>query len=171
VKLNLLAIAIDAIRINGGTQVRERLDEAWVLELMDLYREGHEIDPVLVVVETVGEEERNWLSDGFHRVEAQRRLGASTVKATVRTGPAATLDMAKLLASQANKNGRPLQPGDKRRAVLMARSTPEGSKMGVQELARHCGVNLSYCYAVLGFADKKGDTMISTPPAANRRHA
>lgn len=149
-KGNLLALAIDSIRTDGGTQVRDQLDEMWVSELMDLYREGHEIDPVLVVVESQGGEETTWLADGFHRVEAQRRIGCSTVKATVRTGPAATLDMAKMLAAAANKNGRPLKAGEKRNAVLMARSTPEGRTMGVRDLARHCGVAAAYVSEILG---------------------
>jgi len=141
VRYHIHAIDLDVIRTDGGTQVRERLDEEWVKELMGLYEEDHEIAPVLVVIDPQG---NNWLVDGFHRHEAMRRLGWTTVKAEVRQGPTATLDFAKMLAAQANKNGRPLEPGDKRRAVLLARSTPEGAKMGPRELSRHCGVSKSY---------------------------
>jgi len=132
------------------------------VELAELYDEGHEIEPILVVLDPGGV---FWIADGFHRLEAQRRLGRGSVKAIVRDGPAATLDMAKMLAAEANKNGRPLQAGDKRRAVLMARSTLEGAKMGVRELARHCGVTKSYVGEVLA----QGCPVPDTPSATRNR--
>jgi len=182
VKLNLRPIEIDSIITNEGTQVREKLDEAWVLELMELYRDEHEIEPILVAIEVKRQDGgtfvdgRAWLVDGFHRLEAQRRLGWTTAKATVRAGTNVTLDFARMLAAEANKNGRPLQPGDKRRAVLMARSTSEGAKMGVRELARHCGVAKSYVDRILGDGEcPLGDTSCRSSnrseAAAGPRHA
>lgn len=168
-KLAIRAVEIGAIRTDGGTQVREALDEAWIGELSGLYDDGHEIDPILLVLDRAGV---HWVADGFHRLEAQRRLGHSTVKAEVRDGPAATLDMAKMLASAANKNGRPLQPGEKRRAILLARSTAEGRAMGVRELARHCGVTKSYVDRILEEKCPLGDTAVVEHQSAQaRRHA
>jgi hypothetical protein len=173
VRLASSSLEIDRIRLDGGTQVREGLDEAWVSELADLYREGHEIDPVLVVVETRGEEVIHWLADGFHRVAAKRRTGSNSIMATVRAGSAATLDMAKMLAAAANKNGRPLKPGEKRRAVLLARSTPEGAAMGVVDLAKHCGVTKGYVSQILGEARSSvvnQQPVLQQPPPDPRPH-
>lgn len=161
-RYHLHAIDLDVIRTDGETQVRD-LDEAWVKELAGLYEEDHEIAPVLVVIDPEG---NRWLVDGFHRLEAMRRLGWTTVKADVRQGPTATLDFAKMLAAEANKHGRPLKDGEKRKAVLMARGTPDGARMGVRELARHCGVTVSYVSEILG-----GCSVVNTPVSSNRSAA
>lgn len=145
-KLAFRVVDLASIRLDGGTQVRDGLDEDWVRELVALYEEDHEIDPILVVLDPGGS---HWLADGFHRLEAQRRLDRHNVKAVVRDGPAATLDMAKMLASAANKNGRPLSDGEKSKAVRLAGSTPEGAKMTVRDLARHCGVSKSHVDRIL----------------------
>ncbi len=142
-KLALRPIELDSVRTDGGTQVRERLDEAWVLELAALYEDGgHEIDPILLMEEGAD----LWLVDGFHRVEAMRRARMQGCSATVRVG---TLDAAKMLAARMNKNGLPRNAGDKKRAILLALSTSEGKRMGVRELARHCGVSKSWAQEVL----------------------
>lgn len=142
-KLAVRPIDIEAIRTDGGTQVRTALDEPWIVELMKLYEEGHEIEPVLVMIDAAG---AVWLVDGFHRREALRRLGYGATSARVREG---SIEAAKLLAAQVNKNGLPRSAGDKRSAILLALSTVEGKKMGVRDLARHCGVAASYVTKIL----------------------
>lgn len=140
--LSTRTLEIGDIRTDGGTKIRE-LSEEWVTELMALYEEGHAIDPVLVVIDPEGVA---WLADGFHRVEAQRRLGWSGVAVETRTGP---LDMAKMYAAAANHHGLQRTPGEKKAAILLALSTAEGKRMGVRELARHCGVRHSYVQKVI----------------------
>jgi ParB-like chromosome segregation protein Spo0J len=142
VNLSTRTLEIGDIRTDGGTKIRE-LSEEWVTELMALYEEGHAIDPVLVVIDPEG---AAWLADGFHRLEAQRRLGWSGIAAETRTGP---LDMAKMYAAAANHHGLQRTPGEKKAAILLALSTAEGKKMGVRELARHCGVSHTYVQNVI----------------------
>lgn len=168
--LSVRAIDLDAIRLDGGTQVREALDEAWVEELAALYKDGHDIDPILVVVDADG---GVWLVDGFHRVAAMRRLGWTGCKADVREGP---VDLARMLAARANKNGLPRTSGDKKRAILLALSTPEGKRMGVRELARHCGVSVAHAQRIV-VGEEVSPRGHSTPSAttvplpANRKRA
>ncbi len=142
-KLSRRTLELDDIRTDGGTQVRESLDDGWVRELMSLYDDGHTIEPVQIVLDPDGVA---WLVDGFHRLEALRRLGWTGLEAAVREG---SLEMARFVAAAANKNGMPRGDGDKRRAVLLALSTPEGNRMGVRELARHCGVSKSWAQEIL----------------------
>jgi hypothetical protein len=138
-------LEIRDIRLDGGTQVRETLNEEWIAELMILYEEGgHDIPPVDVVIDDDG---ACWLFNGFHRIEAKKRVGHSGVNAQVLQG---TLDLARYRAASANKNGYPRTAGDKKRAVLLAVSTNDGKKMGFRELGRHCGVHESYVREVLG---------------------
>lgn len=131
-------IEIDSIRLDGGTQVREALDEEWVEELRELYEDGHPIPRVLVVEDGDG---TRWLADGFHRVEAMKRAGHSGTEADVRRGGVL---MAKMLAAAANKNGLPRTAGDKRRAIELALSTPEGRKMKQSELAKYVGCSAGF---------------------------
>jgi ParB-like chromosome segregation protein Spo0J len=161
-KLALRPVELDAIRTDGGTQVRERLDEAWVVELVALYEDGgHDIDPILLMEEGT----TLWLVDGFHRVEAMKRARLQGCSATVRVG---SLDAAKMLAARMNKNGLPRTAGDKKRAILLALSTQEGKRMGVRELARHVGVAESYVRKVTSgdCAPVRTDGLrVESPPA------
>ncbi|HEU4728409.1 MAG TPA: ParB N-terminal domain-containing protein [Kofleriaceae bacterium] len=150
-KLSLQPVEIEKLRIDGGTQVREKLCEEWIQELMRLYEEGgHDIGPILIMEDDDG---NLWLVDGFHRREALHRLGWSDTKATVRHG---SLDAAKFLAAQMNKNGLPRTPGDKKRAILLAVSTKDGKRMGFRELARHVGVHHSYVQEVISGVEVAG---------------
>jgi transposase len=163
-KYHLHAIDLDAIRTDGGTQVRERLNEEWISELMSLYEEGggqagHDIPPILVVIDPEG---NHWLVDGFHRLEAMRRLGQGSACVDVRQGPTSTLDFAKMLAAQANKHGLQRTPGDKRRAIEMVLSTAEGKAWKQEQIAKHCGVSASYVREVLGKSTDRGSPHPST---------
>jgi hypothetical protein len=143
--LSIESVDIDAIRTDGGTQVRESLSTEWIDELAALYQEGgHDIEPILCMRDSDG---AVWLVDGFHRLAGMRKAGHTSGVATVRNG---TLDAAKLLAARMNKNGLPRTVGDKKRAILLARATAEGISMGIRELARHCGVSQAWASEVLG---------------------
>lgn len=160
-------LEIGEIRTDGGTKIRD-LNEEWVEELMAMYEDDRTIEPVLVVIDPEGVA---WLADGFHRLEARKRLGWSGIVAETRTGP---LDMAKMYAASANKHGLQRTPGEKKAAILLAFSTAEGRKMGVRELARHCGVRHSYVQKVISGSDVatggRSCTSTSTPlPEAYRK--
>jgi hypothetical protein len=145
VKLALRPVDVKALRTDGGTQVRESLNEEWIAELQGLYEDGgHDLPPISVVEDG----DTFWVFDGHHRVEALRRLNWGSATCAIRCQ--GTLDDAKYFASAANKHGLPRNAGDKKRAVLLALATPEGRKMGLRELSRHCGVALSYTSRIVG---------------------
>lgn len=58
------------------------LDQAWVKTLCELIENGAEIEPI----EVYQQEEQYVLADGFHRVEAYRRMERSEIQAYVRSG-------------------------------------------------------------------------------------
>lgn len=127
-KLNL-----NAIRIDGGTQPRERIDLEAVGEYAEAIRAGAEFPPLVVFHDGA----EHWLADGFHRWHAHKAAEKASVMADVRAG---TLDDAKLFASGANKDhGLRRSNADKRLAILMALSA--SPKWSDNRIAEHVGVD------------------------------
>lgn len=75
-------IAIDDLRLDGGTQPRARLDQSTINEYAEAMLNGDRFPPVVVFYD--GQE--YWLADGFHRVAAALVAGLSQVRAEVRQG-------------------------------------------------------------------------------------
>ncbi len=121
------------IRIDGGTQARERIDTATVSEYAEALRDGVEFPPVVVFFDGVD----TWLADGFHRYHAHRQNGATHIEANIEAG---TLDDAKLYAASANSDhGLRRTNEDKRRAVRMVLDAkPDWSD---SHIAKHAGVS------------------------------
>ena len=143
-KLATQTLELDSIRTDGDTQVRETLSADWVAELRGLYEDGgHSIPPLLVVLDSDG---AHWLADGFHRLEALRLAGKSGGDAVVRHG---SVDMARALAAEANKNGLPRTDGDKKRAILMLLRTAEGKRLNQEQIARHVGCTQQHVSTVI----------------------
>ena len=145
---------LSAIVCDPSLQVRECLDETWVVELSDLYRGNHAMPPITVVFDGT----RDLLVDGWHRIEAQRRawgpdavIAVVVIDASVSPDPMA---VAKMRAAMANREaGLRRTEGDKRRAVLLLRSTPEGRKMKHEEIAKCVGVSRSRVTQILSEGD------------------
>ena len=132
------SINIRAIRIDGGTQSREKLDQAVVDEYAELMKEGTEFPPISVVHD--GNE--YYLSDGFHRLLAAQRAGKASINCDVITG---TLRDAILYSLSANaSHGLRRTVEDRRKAVM---TMLEDFEWGDQELwsdrevARQCHVS------------------------------
>lgn len=104
-------INLDEIRIDGGTQMRVKLNDETVSEYAELYQDGKELPPVKVVYDGTD----YYLWEGFHRYHARRQAGLGTIPAEVTTG---TKRDAVLLACGANsEHGLRRSNGDKRKAV------------------------------------------------------
>lgn len=137
-------LELGRIRIDGGTQPREAIDQATVDEYADSMARLERFPPLVVYHDGVS----TWLADGFHRYHAARKFGAQSVDVDWREG---TLEMAKLYAASANRaHGLRRTPGDKRRAIEMALSTDEGRRWSQEQIAKHCGVAQSYVAKVVG---------------------
>jgi N6-adenosine-specific RNA methylase IME4 len=128
-------LPISNIIVDAGLQVRAGLSLDVVKNFTEAMRRGEEFPPVDVFRQ--GELLR--LADGFHRLEAARRAGRTTIDAEIHDGDQRA---AFLFALEANaKHGRPLP---KRRAIALLLSDPEWSEWNNVELARRCGASESY---------------------------
>ena len=146
-KQNDLPMALGRVKIDGGTQVREQLNDAWVRELMEAYERGDDVPPLLVYFDKKTED--YWLVDGFHRYAALDRLhkGRGEAHVHIREG---TLEHAKLEAARLSKFGsQPRTEGDKRKAILVAYSTEHGRTLTQQQLANWVGCSQKHVSEVL----------------------
>lgn len=128
------------IRTDGGTQARASLDETTVAEyaaVMQEYGIAH-FDAIDVVYDGTD----YWLADGFHRVQAARRVdttGQGTIPATIRPG---TRRDAVLHACGANaRHGLRRSAADKRRAIETLLRDGDWGRWSDREIARHCAVD------------------------------
>lgn len=136
-KLNL-----NSIRIDGGTQPRERIDMEAVGDYAEAVKVGIEFPPVVVFHDGA----ENWLADGFHRYHAHKQAGKASLLADVRAG---TLDDAKLFASGSNgAHGLRRTNEDKRRAVVMTLAVKACEDWSDTKVAQHCGVSVPFVSAI-----------------------
>lgn len=127
-KLNL-----NAIRIDGGTQPRERIDMEVVGDYAEAVKLGIEFPPVIVFHDGA----EYWLADGFHRWHAHKAAEKASIVADVRAG---SLDDAKLFAAGCNgDHGLRRSNADKRLAVVMALGVK--ADWSDNKIASHVGVS------------------------------
>lgn len=128
-------IDLSKIRIDGGTQPRNEINEAVVSEYAEAFRENATFPPVVVFFDGT----EYWLADGFHRTHAARHVGLAGIEAEVREG---TRRDAVLYSVGANAaHGLRRTNADKRKAVLMLLEDAEWSQWSDQQIARYCAVS------------------------------
>ena len=119
-------LPIEKLVTDGGTQVREELNDATISEYAEALEEGARFPPV-VIFRAKG---TDLLADGFHRVQAYRQAGRSEIEADVYQGGR---DKALWFALGANRShGQRLNGDDKRRAIEIAyRAWPDISQVRI----------------------------------------
>ena len=127
-KLKLAEIVTDA-----GTQVRAGLNEATVADYAEALADGAKFPPVVVFHDG----ERYIAADGFHRVHAAIRVGATQIECDVRKGSKA--DALKFALGCNAHHGLRRTNADKRHAVELA--VKEFGKLTDVALAELCAVN------------------------------
>jgi len=128
-------IGLDAIRIDGGTQSREKIDETIVGEYADLIEDGVVFPAVRVYFDGVS----HYLADGFHRYHAHRKAGKGAIEADVEKG---MLRDAILYSLGANhQHGLRRTNADKRKAVQAMLDDFEWETWSNAEIARCCHVS------------------------------
>lgn len=161
-------VALDSIRVDGGTQLRAALNEDTIERYTDAV---DSLPPVDVFYD--GSE--YWLGDGFHRLEAHRRAGHVEVACTVHPGQRRD---AVLFAAGANAEhdsaGLARTNADKRRAVEALFGDEEWSTWSDVAISKQAGVpRRTVCKyrAVWNSASGKesGTGPDSTPPAGSRK--
>ena len=128
-------IALDLIRIDGGTQIRVELNTDTVAQYADAMEAGAEF-PAL---QCKFDGSDYWLTDGFHRFHAYRENGATVALVDVTPG---TKRDAVLAAIGANAtHGLQRSNADKRKAVETLLKDPEWSQWSGREIAKAAGVD------------------------------
>ena len=126
-------LPLDAVRLDGGTQPRVRIDAATVREYAERMKAGDQFPPVQAYFDGTD----HWLSDGFHRVKAAQEAGLKAVQAEVWEG---TRDDAFWMSLAANKDhGLRRTNEDKARAVKAALAAK--SCLSDAVIAEHVGVS------------------------------
>lgn len=130
-----MKLRIDAIRLDGGTQPRERIDRAAVDEYAKDMLAGAVFPPVVVFHDG----EAYWLADGYHRLSAARRAKLEEIEAEILMG---TRRDALLHACGANaSHGLRRSSEDKERVVTALLRDSEWSRWSDSEIARRCKVS------------------------------
>lgn len=126
---------LQAIRIDGGTQAREQINQECVSDYAELVKEGVVFPPVRVFFDGTD----YYLADGFHRYFAHQNAGKASIAADVVNGTLrdAILDS---LGANANHGLRPTN-ADKRKAVQTMLDDFEWSDFSDREIARACNVS------------------------------
>jgi hypothetical protein len=123
-KVNILAI-----RIDGGTQSRDQLNEDVVKDYADCMKDGAVFPPITVFFD--GSD--YWLADGFHRYFANKTLGNVALDCDVKEG---TCRDAVLYSFGANgKNGLPPTAKEKRNIVIKMLRDEEWGKWSNKHIA------------------------------------
>jgi hypothetical protein len=128
-------LSIAKIRLDGGTQPRETLDQATV----DEYAEAMGNKVTFPDVTVFYDETDYWLVDGFHRVAAAKKKGKATINVEIRPG---NLSEAQLYSFGVNKaHGLRRTNEDKCRAVKATLEHDLSDDWSDRRIAEHCGVD------------------------------
>lgn len=126
------------IKCDPAFHARAELKEEIVADYLEDMKRGDEFPPITVFWD--GKHEAYILADGFHRMEAWRRMNETAyVPCQVKLG---TEEDARWFAICANKdNGLRRSNADKRRVVELALMHPRGVKLSDRLIARFTGVS------------------------------
>jgi|GEM_PF-3122229 len=125
-------LPLTQIRLDGGTQPRKGIKERLVTKYTDLKR-SRKLPPVTVFFD----KQDYWLADGFHRLEADRRLGRTEIEVGIIEG---SVEDAYRYACKANTaHGEPLDAGEVDDAILTYLRHPEWSAWSNYRIAAECG--------------------------------
>ncbi len=127
-------LEIDLIQ-DGGAQMRVEMSEQTIADYAEEMATGTVFPPVIVYYDG----EVYWLADGFHRVEAARKIGRESIEAEIREG---TDRDAILHGIGANaRHGLRRTQADKRHAVEALLRDPGWSKWSDRHIAKVANVD------------------------------
>lgn len=134
-----MSVAIDKIRIDGGTQSRAAINEATVAEYVEAMADPNTVFPP-VIVYFDGRE--YWLADGFHRLAAWAQIGRTDIPTEIRQGDRRAAILHSVAAN--STHGLRRTNDDKRRGVLTLLEDAEWGNWSDREIARRCAVSHTY---------------------------
>jgi hypothetical protein len=133
-----MKVSIDSIRIDGGTQTRELINETTVAQYTEDLLSGCIFPPIEIFDDGV----HKWLVDGFHRLFSHKRADFKEIEVKVHQG---TLRDAQLYALGVNdKHGLQRTNADKRKAVMIALNDLEWQDYSDTKIAQICKVSATF---------------------------
>jgi hypothetical protein len=133
-----MKVSIDSIRIDGGTQTRELINETAVAQYTEDLLNGCIFPPIEIFDDGVSK----WLVDGFHRLFAHKRADYKQIEVNVHQG---TLRDAQFYALGVNdKHGLQRTNADKRKAVMIALNDLEWQDYSDTQIAKICNVSATF---------------------------
>ena len=133
-----MKVSIDSIRIDGGTQTRELINETAVAQYTEDLLNGCTFPPIEIFDDGVSK----WLVDGFHRLFAHKRADYTQIEVNVHQG---TLRDAQFYALGVNdKHGLQRTNADKRKAVMIALDDLEWQDLSDIKLGKICNVSPTF---------------------------
>jgi DNA-binding MarR family transcriptional regulator len=124
-------LLIETIRTDGGVQSRERINEEYVTELVEVIKGGKRLPPI----EVYGDGNELWAADGFHRILAHLKADKRTIRCNVHKGSRADAIWASCAANK--EHGLRRTHGDLAKAIKMA--VEAMPKMSQTAIAQHVG--------------------------------
>ena len=144
------------IKLDGGTQFRESINQDKVKEYKDLMLDDVVFDPIHVVYDGT----YYYLVDGFHRYFAIKAMSLKSIEVKVTEG---TLQDAIRMARRANNShGMPRSIETKRRVVISAINDPENEGVSAREIARECVVSHPFVLNIM--KELQGGNVTTKPP-------
>ena len=133
--MTVKSVNLKDIRIDGGTQFREEVDQNLVKEYKDSMLVGNEFP----LIKTTFDGSNYWLWDGFHRYFAMESMGLKQVDVDYKPG---SQEDAQDYALGANgKHGKRPSPTTKRNKVETALSIERHKDKSDREIAKLCEVS------------------------------
>jgi transposase len=138
-------IAIDAIRRDGGTQMRASIDQDVVNDFAERMDDGDRFPPIVVFSDGGA----FWLADGFHRMAARERLArkyegtelhAGWTNVNVEKIDGTQHDAIKYAICANQSHGLRRTNADKQKAVRAALAHPAMMNMSNRDIAKAVGV-------------------------------
>lgn len=143
-------IALDKIRLDGGTQSRAELSQDTIDDYAQAMLDGVNFPDVIIFHDG----KNHWLADGFQRTAAAKLAGRKEINASVKQG---TIEDAVWYSAGANAiHGLRRSNADKRRAVEMLLRHEKWGKKPSREIARQCGVSDPFVLSIRGAASANG---------------
>ena len=128
-------VKLDQIRLDGGTQFRDQIDQNKVKEYADCKRDGDEFPPLKCTFDGVN----YWLWDGFHRYFADQAVGFK--ETLIEYKPGTNEDAQDLALGANNDHGLPRNAATKRKQVETALSMERHTSKSDREIAKLCKVS------------------------------
>lgn len=128
-------VKLEDIRIDGGTQYRDQINQDVVRDYTESMRDGD----IFPSMQTVFDGSTHWLVDGFHRYFAYMALGAKNVDVEYKPG---TQREAQIIAMGVNGNhGLQRNNATKRRVVEAALIHEDTKDLSNRQIAEICKVS------------------------------